>query len=312
MSVIIPCFNDEDGIWNTLQSLCEQDYPRDRWELIVVDNSSTDNTYRIAQSFEGRVPSLRVEHESTQGSYVARNRAIRVSRGEILAFVDSDMTVRNSWIRRGVSTINKGCDYVGCRIDIYPSKPPGNLWELHNKRFGFTIREYIKEKGFAGAGNIFVRRTVFESVGMFDSRLKSRGDVEFGNRVRDAGFKLCYDHDNPMKHPARSSLQAYWSKNVRIGKGLIDLYHLYPERYSSVKLKSIIRMFLPVAPRRILEISDLPSANRFGMWVVSTCVRFAYGYGQLVRYIQRKTRTGGPRSRPAEIKRQQHPEDMGF
>ena len=291
VSVIIPCYNDEVGIGATLKSLCGQDYPRDRWELIVVDNNSTDNTFRIAQSFNGRLHSVRVERESRQSSYAARNKGIRVSRGDILAFIDADMTVTSSWIRRGVATIRKGCDYVGCRVVVYPEKPPGNLWELHDVRFGFPIQKYMKEWGFAGAGNIFVRRTVFESVGIFDMRVKSGGDAEFGNRVRDAGFKLCYDHDNAMRHPARSSLRSYWNKKVRVGRGIIDLCHLYPERYAAQTLKSILVQFLPVAPRRIADSSDLSSRRRFGIWVVASCVKFAQAYGQLVRHIQRKTTT---------------------
>ncbi len=290
VSVIIPCFNNSVGLRDTLASLSCQDYPRERWEVVVIDNNSTDDTFRVGRSFETVLPLFTLERELRRGSYVARNKGIKLSRGEILAFIDADMTVGRSWISRGVNKISRdNCDYVGCRVDIHPSRWPPNLWEWWDMKVGFPIRSYMEADGFAGAGNLFVRRTVFEKVGLFDEALISGGDHEFGNRVRDAGFSLCYDDANPMKHPARSNLKSHWTKKVRTGKGVMDLCHFYPEKYTAPKIKSILALFIPMAPRRILEISDLSPRNRLGVWVVANCARFAYAYGQLARYVHQKT-----------------------
>ncbi len=289
VSVIIPCYNDESGIRDTLDSLSGQDYPQGNWEVIVVDNNSTDNTVQVAQSFETVIPLLRVEQEKRQGSYAARNKGISVSQGEIMAFIDSDMIVANRWISRGVAAIIKGHDYVGCRVDIYSTQRPPNVWEIHNIRTGFQFRTYMEKSGHAGAGNLFVRRAVFDSVGLFDGRLMSSGDIEFGNRVRDAGFKHYYDHDNPMRHTARSSLRSYWSKYVRIGKAHIDLRFFYPERYGVLELRHVISQFFPVV-HLWLDVSDLGMRRKLGMWFVANIQQFVYAYGQLIRYIHRRVR----------------------
>lgn len=292
VSVIIPCHNGEDRIHYTLTSLSHQDYPKNRWEVVVVDNNSTDNSVRVVHSFKRLIPSMRVEWEPRQSSYAARNKGISLAHGEILAFIDVDMAVEPDWIRRGVNTILAGCDYVGCRIDIVPTHRPPNLWELYNVRTGFRIRDCVEQEGFAGAGNIFVRRKVFESVGLFEDRLLSGGDKEFGNRVKDAGFRLCYDHANRMTHPALSSLKSLWSKYVRTGEGHMDLRFFYPERYGRTKLRHVLSKFCPAFHlRRVLDarqVSDLSAVGKLGMLSVLNVVKCAFAYGHLLGYLQRR------------------------
>lgn len=292
VSVIIPCYNTEKGLLDTLESLSAQDYPADRWEVIVVDNNSTDNTCGVARSYEGRIPSLRIEVESRQSSYAARNKGILASRGEILAFIDADMTVQSSWIRRGVARIAEGYgDYVGCRVDIYPARPSPNLWETYNIRSGFQIRRYMMDLGFAGAGNIFLRRAVLDSVGMFDSRLVSSGDLEFGNRVRDASFRLYYDHENPMRHPARSSFISSWRKMSRLGNGHATLRFFFPERYGLLSLKPVVSMFFPIVHLgKYMDMSNLGAWRRCKMYFVANILQFAYAVGQLKCYFQRRVK----------------------
>lgn len=163
VSVIIPVLNDEAGIRDSLLSVSEQDYPAGSMEVIVVDNNSTDNTASVAQTF------------------TAYNSGIKVSRGKILAFIDADMTASTSWISRGVSTIvSEGADYVGCKVDIIPKNNPVNIWELYNQQTGFQMKVHMEKDGFAGAGCLFVRKKVFDEIGLFDHRYIS-GDWEFGN-----------------------------------------------------------------------------------------------------------------------------------
>ena len=103
VSIIIPVHNDPNGISITLTSLSKQDYPNAAWEIIVVDNNSSDNTAQIADSFKNKISQLQITSESKQSSYAARNKGISMASGEILAFIDSDMSVESEWIKKNFS-----------------------------------------------------------------------------------------------------------------------------------------------------------------------------------------------------------------
>ena len=301
VSVIIACYNDERGIRDTLESLSKQDYPEGRWEVIVVNNNSTDNTAHVARSFEKIIPSLKVERETKQSSYAARNRGISVARGDILAFIDADMTVDRDWVSKGTADImNEQADYVGCRVNIYSRHNPPTVWEIYNQKTGFPIEEYMKKYGFAGGGNLFVKKNIFDKIGNFDSVLISGGDMEFGNRVRDAGFIVYYSDHNVMKHPARSTMKSMVSKTARRAKADVDIMWLYPSLNGPLKLLPILYLLRP--PLKLLPLpylfrpalllgphfKDLGMKKKIQMMLISYFLRYVKGINQLIRYFQIK------------------------
>jgi len=100
ISVVVPVFNDPEGIKTTLESLLAQNYPPSLYEVIVVDNNSSDSTNLVVKEFEDRYPTrvkLLVERD-IQGPSAARNKGISASRGEIIAFIDADMWADNNWL----------------------------------------------------------------------------------------------------------------------------------------------------------------------------------------------------------------------
>jgi len=289
VSIIIPVYNDPEGLSNTLESMAIQDYPIDFREVIVVDNNSKDNSKSIAESFAGIIPDLTVKKETAPGSYAARNRGIALARGDILAFIDSDMTVDDRWISTGVSDMEKNrADYVGCRVDIYSTRSIPNLWEKYNQKSGFPTRNYIEKFGFAGAGNIFVKKKVLEKVGVFDHRLQSSGDLEFGNRVRDANFKMYYSDHNVMKHPARATLKSFLKKSGRISKGHIDLKWYYPKRYGPLNLLEIFQWVIPqIMFTPVFRAS--PAIDKIHLFLFSMIIQNFGAMNGLWRYFQIKT-----------------------
>jgi len=162
-----------------------------------------------------------------------------------------------------------------------------------DQRAGFPIRHFMKEHAFTIGGSLFGRRRVFETVGMFDGRLISGGDRELGNRVQTAGFKLYYDHDNVMRHPARSTFRSVWSQYFRIGKGTVDLRRYYPDRYRSLKPWSFLPVFRPATRvSGILDPSGLGFAQKCGVVFVENVRRLAVASGRMMRYIETTTGLG--------------------
>jgi glycosyltransferase involved in cell wall biosynthesis len=190
VSIIIPVYNDVNGIRDTLLSLFAQNYPEDKFEIIVVDNNSTDDTHKtilkIGLDFKKNIV---IEKEKKSGSYAARNKGLQVSKGEIIAFIDSDMTVKPDWLQKGVKCmLRQKADYLGCRIQIRASQNKPSLCERYNIALGFPVKDYMEIDGYVPTACLFVRRTVIDAVGKFDDRLLSGGDVDFGNLVKNHKF----------------------------------------------------------------------------------------------------------------------------
>ena len=287
VSVIIPCYNDEVGIKMTLKSLSYQNYPSDKWELITVDNNSDDRTKNVLFSFKEVIPSLKIEHESIQSSYAARNRGISVSRGDVLAFIDSNMTVNSDWLTQGVSDlVNQHVDYVGCRVNIQYNSSQPSIWERYNKRTGFPVQQYVKRDYFAPTCCLFIRKDILKITGLFDDKLISGGDREFGRRVHAAGFKMNYNYKNVMQHPARSSLKSLIEKYVRVSKGHIDLKLYFPFNFGKINFLFFIRRLWPFQYFPA-SFKDQKNIELLKMMIVDLIVKATIIKTEFLYYIKR-------------------------
>lgn len=222
VSIVIPVFYDADRLAQCLAALAEQTYPKDRLEIVVIDNMSEDHVAEVADRFE----TVRLFREPRPGSYAARNRGIREARGEIVAFTDADCVPSPTWIERGVRHLieDPGTGLLGGRIDVLAAdhRNPTGV-ELFEMLTGFPQRRYVEEYRFAATASLFTRRSVLDRVGVFNDELMSGGDREWGTRVDAAGFRLQYADDVVTAHPARKSLRQLYRKSKRLHAGARDL-----------------------------------------------------------------------------------------
>lgn len=229
VSVIVPVYDDPAGIRATLESLLALDYPPADHEILVVDNGSTDDTRAVAKRLVADADHARVlVEDGVQSSYAARNRGIAAAAGEILAFVDADMSVDPGWLAALVEVFEtRDVDYVGCAVEVY--LPPGEETFLgrYNVADGFPVAAYLDEHDYAPTCCMAVRRAVVEDVGAFDPAVVSGGDQEFGVRVARAGYDQYFAGHVTMYHPARTSLGEHVRKSLRHGRGREQLYRAY-------------------------------------------------------------------------------------
>src|ERR1043165_6792989 len=102
VTVAIPTYNRADFLRQTLAGIAAQQFPRDHFEVLVIDNNSNDHTRAVVAEFAGGRPAPRHIHESQQGLDHARNRAIAEARGEILVFGDDDILLQPDWLAQMV------------------------------------------------------------------------------------------------------------------------------------------------------------------------------------------------------------------
>lgn len=219
VSVIIPVFNDVVRLGQCLDALEKQSCSKDGYEIIVVDNASTDDIKSLVSKYEG----VSYQYEVKPGSYAARNKGLSVATGEMIAFTDSDCIPANDWIEQGVKALqdNPECGLVGGAIELF-YKNPNSLTgvELYESLLGFPQQKYIEDENFGATANVFTFRKVIDAVGLFNAELMSGGDSEWGKRVAATGYSLCYVDSVQVAHPARSTYSEYYKKTIRVMSGL--------------------------------------------------------------------------------------------
>lgn len=211
VSVIVPVYNDAVRVRGCLDRLTNQDYPKGRYEVIVVDNGSTDETPQVLEAF--RV--TRLVETAARSSYVARNVGVRAAAGSVLAFTDSDCRPSRDWLTRGVDAL-AGADLAGGAVRFAFSARPSGA-ELFDSVSNMQVARNVAERGVAKTANLFVRAGVFEAVGGFPP-VRSGGDVAWTRRATDSGFRLVYAPDAVVEHPARR-LTELVRKQHRVGRG---------------------------------------------------------------------------------------------
>lgn len=231
VSIIVPVYNDPAGIQRTLKSVVRAaaDHPV---EILVVDNDSTDRTPEVVESLQADHPIISLYHErEIQSSYAARNTGIREANGATLIFLDADMTVEGDWLDRALDRFDaQQSAYMGCHVTqpLPDNDTLAGRWDHHT---GFPVEQYIETQQFAPTSCLVVRRSLFEEIGLFDHRLISGGDKEFGNRVAEAGYELDFAKEAKLYHPVRNSIQELVKKDLRVGRGLCQLQRYHPDRY---------------------------------------------------------------------------------
>lgn len=281
VSIIVPVYNDPKGIDMTLNSIVKQKY--DEYEIIPVDNSSTDDTPKVIRKWAQKHPSLvypTTEHQ-IQSSYAARNSGIKKARGDILVFIDSDMKAPDSWIHKISESFftETNVDYLGYEVCIYTPEGEENIWSWYDEITGLPSRYYFNNKNFVPTSCLAVRRGVFKKVGLFEERLASGGDKEFGLRVhRHSDLRMAFKDDVIVFHPARTSFREHRKKQMRIGHGLAKLYDISkPNHDANAALYELLLHFIPPTPFRIYMKYGFYSPSYFFL---------LYSIHVLMRYIR--------------------------
>lgn len=191
LSVIVPAHNAAHHLKITLTALEASDIPRRAWELIVVDDASTDETVAMASEFADTIVRL---SGSPHGPAYARNRGAEVSRGDILVFVDADVTVHNNALGL-IANCLASQENVASVFGSYDSRPsaPGTVSRYRNLLHHYVHHQQAGDAQTFWAGLGAIRRSVFEDAGRFDEFHYTRPqieDIEFGRRIRRLGYRI--------------------------------------------------------------------------------------------------------------------------
>ncbi len=194
ISVIIPAFNSERTLYKCLESIYQCDYPKNKLEVILVDNNSTDETLLVAERFRETL----VVKEKKQGRSCARNTGASQASSEFLFFLDSDVFIEKDYFKELISVLSR--QGVGAvQGKIIPSDIDGqesiNRYRYRTIEAGTNetfclLNLVVRESPMINSAACAYRKEAFDLVGGFDVELERHEDIDLARRVCYSGYYL--------------------------------------------------------------------------------------------------------------------------
>lgn len=216
LSVIMPAHNAAGILPRTLGALRNSDLPRDRWELVVVDDGSDDETSLIAARYADTVVTL---PGAAHGPAYARNRGFEVTRGDIIVFIDADCVVHTDTLSAFVTLFTAQPD-LGAAFGSYDTMPPatGIISQYRNLTHHYVHHRNAGEVETFWAGAGAIRRVVFAEAGMYDEWHYSKPqieDIELGARIRALGHRIVLEPSIQVTHLKKWTLRGVIRTDLR-------------------------------------------------------------------------------------------------
>ncbi|MDR0970652.1 MAG: glycosyltransferase [Lentimicrobiaceae bacterium] len=195
ISIVICTYNRDKYIYNVLKSIAEQEYPVELYEIVLINNNSTDNTEALCLKFRNDYPHVNFQYhiETQQGLSFARNRGIVESKGEIIIYIDDDAEAQAGFLNEYEHVFEEHPDMIaagGKVIPVFEGKEPKWMSKIMRTLLGGALDHGNKIKPFKkgtypGGGNAAYKKEAFEIFGLFNTDLGRKGGGLMGSEEKD-------------------------------------------------------------------------------------------------------------------------------
>jgi glycosyltransferase involved in cell wall biosynthesis len=232
-SVIVPTYNRADEIKELLKSLAKQKLPFNEFEIIIVDDGSTDNTKEVIEEFKNKFDlNIKIFFQSHKGPGEARNLGMKNAKGKYFVFVDSDCIADSDWLSAYKREVEKK-DVAGF------GGPDGVLPNFRpvQKAIDYSMTSFITTGGIRGHSekkiskyyprsfNMGVRSDIVDKIGGM-GKLRHGQDIEFSNRILSTGEPIIKVADAMVYHKRRISIKKFFKQVYNWGVARINLYKI--------------------------------------------------------------------------------------
>ncbi len=241
VSVIVPVRNEEAFLRQTLEQLLRQNYDESHFEILVVDGESTDGTLEIVRTLQTRHFNLVLLHNPQRLSSAARNMGVRHAQGDVIVIIDGHCDLDNEhYLLDLVEAFQRsGADCIGRPQPLDVAKATLLQRAIAAARSSWLGHHpdswiYSSKERFVRPQSVAVayRRSVFETVGLFDESFDACEDVEFNHRIELAGLSCFFTPKVRVCYYPRSSLGGLFRQMVRYGRGRVRLLRKHPDTFS--------------------------------------------------------------------------------
>ncbi|KKR11054.1 MAG: Glycosyl transferase family 2 [Microgenomates group bacterium GW2011_GWA2_39_19] len=238
VSIMIPTFNRKAVLVEALLSLNNIDYPKNLFEVVVVNDGSSDGTEKAVNAIKEKINyDLKYFNEKRKGISHAKNIAINKSRGEVIVSTDDDCLFEKAWLKKLIEPLND--PKIGAVGG--PDRAIRNENVLA-KSIDFAFSSFIGSGGIHGRfikiklGNAYppgcnmaFKRDVVKKIGLFDETLAPGEDTDFNHRIEKAGYKLDYVSDAFVWHRPRNSIKRFVPYIFKRGRARVEIIRRYPQ-----------------------------------------------------------------------------------
>ncbi len=238
VSIIVPCYNEQETIRLLLEAVRGQTYPLDQMEVVIADGMSSDKTRAVISQYQQEHPDLKIQLVNNPQRNIpsALNHAIRAAGGEIIIRLDAHSVPGKDYVERCVTGLQAGLgDNVGGVWDIQPWR---STWQArsiaaaaaHPMGVGGARYRYASQPAYVDTvpfGAFY--RSLFDRVGLFDETLLTNEDYELNVRIRQAGGKIWMDPAIKTVYFARPTLASLARQYWRYGFWKGQMLRRYPE-----------------------------------------------------------------------------------
>ena len=245
ITVVMPVYNEGRFIEQTLRQLLAQEYPTDRYEILVADGMSTDTTPEIVRRLANEYPQIRLLDNPKRKSSAGRNVGFQNGSGEYFLVVDGHCYIPNKQLLTSVADCfrTSGADCLGRPQpldppDLTPFQQAVALARGSRLGHGGDSLIYSDYEGFCSpvSNGAAYARQVFDKVGYVDEQFDACEDVEFNYRIEQAGM-TCYTSPKlKIQYYPRENLRALWRQMVRSGEGRFRFVRRHPEALTNTQI----------------------------------------------------------------------------
>ncbi|MBI5742122.1 MAG: glycosyltransferase [Nitrospirae bacterium] len=263
VSIIIPVRNEEDYIQSCLHSVTKLDYSKEKYEVIVVDNNSTDSTREIVSRFNDVI----VLEKKTGTIGTVRNFGARHARGEIIAFLDGDCVPDPQWLNIAITTLMtlRNVTVVGGIIALEKERS----W-IEEYWINYLNSKYQTKINYVSTISSFcfvIKKETMEDIGGFNEQLITCEDSDLGYRISQTGRKLIVHKDIKVNH-LRNAKTSWEFFGRQLWQGRANLKSFVSHKFEVNELYSIVTPLFYLLLIAYVTLSFVLSSFYFNKWVL--------------------------------------------
>jgi glycosyltransferase involved in cell wall biosynthesis len=235
VSVVVPTWNRAELLARTIDKIEQQTLPRDLYEVLVVDNNSTDDTRAVLDQKASTYPNLKVFSQAKRGAAATRNVGISKAKGEIVLFIDDDILAEPVLVEEHWKYHQKhaGASIIGGVTTPWDSCSDPFLRYLRDRRIfnPYSIACGPMDFSYYHTGNVSTARSLLKEVGGFNEQFAIYGmeDIELGYRLERHGSRMVHGPDAKASHQYFPTYQQFIHRCEQAGYSLGKLIELHPE-----------------------------------------------------------------------------------
>jgi cellulose synthase/poly-beta-1,6-N-acetylglucosamine synthase-like glycosyltransferase len=235
VSIVVGVRNEDRYIGECVDSLLSIDYPKEKYEIIIVDGMSNDNTQNIIKQYP-----VKLILNEKQNVAAARNLGVKNAKGDLIAFTDGDCEVDKSWLKTLVKEFITALDDVACvggpnlvfDTDPILARVVGYSQETlmgsggSAQSYGYTKKQYVQSIPNC---NALYKKSAIEDVGFFDEYFVMGQDGDLNYRMQKAGYRFWYVPDAKVWHHRRATLKSFAIRMFKYGAWMAELFKKHGE-----------------------------------------------------------------------------------